>query len=111
MWQLGGGIRRCWLLILLIKKNLFHGLTKGAGDLESKWQTWVVLSSLNCVDGSTSDADMDRKLGLRPFLLCAQHAKARLHRYRQEYKIRPMLHRMSIRIGIPSQEMEWKPAD
>src|SRR5216683_4497272 len=107
--KLDGRVRRCWLFVLLIKKNLFHGLAKGAGDLESERKTRVVFACFDGIDGAARDSDLGGKLRLRPFFFRSQYAQAGLHRYRHEYRINPMLHRMIISGGMPSQETAWKP--
>src|SRR5271156_1209047 len=92
------------VLPLGIQKHLFHRLSENAGDLESERQTGVVFARFKCVDRAASDSDLRRKLCLRPFLLRPQDTQPGLHRYRQEYRINPTLHKIIIRGGMPSHE-------
>src|SRR6267143_1067893 len=60
---------RTWPVLLLeIQKHLFYHLAESTCDLETQWETRVVLAGLNGVHSAAGDSDSRRKLGLRPVL-------------------------------------------
>jgi hypothetical protein len=93
-----------------MKENFFDVLSKDASDLEGQVQARFVLAGLNGIDALAGHAYGVGKVSLRPFLLSSQNTKAGLHSwYRQENRIRTMLHRVIISAGRSSEAPSRNP--